>query len=182
MALAAWGWFYPFFFLPSYSAYLGASASLAAYTVSFLNAGSTVGRLLAFGGDKLGRYNMVFLSTFLMGLLILVFWIPLRSVAALIAFGVIYGFLVGVVISLIPPCIAQTSPIHEIGQRVGTLYAVISIFVLTGPPIMGVLIHNSPGQGGYTHAGVFSGVVVVVGSLFLLASRLYISKKIWAVV
>lgn len=117
-----------------------------------------------------------------MGLILLVFWIPLRTVDALIAFGVLYGFLVGVVISLIPPCVAQVSPIHEIGQRVGTLYAFISLLILTGPPINGAFLHHYPGQAGYTYSGVFSGVVVVVGSGFILASRLCVSRKLWVAV
>lgn len=48
-------WFTPFFFLSTNATRLGASASIAAYSISFLNAGSTVGRLFAAFGDRLGR-------------------------------------------------------------------------------------------------------------------------------
>jgi len=97
-----------------------------------------------------------------LGILLLAFWIPLNSVAALIVFGVIYGLFAGVVISLLPACVAQISQLHEIGARVGLVYAVVALFVLSGPPINGALLHYG-GRTGYQYVGVFSGLACLVG-------------------
>lgn len=47
--------FMPFFFITLNAERLHAAPSLASYTLSFLNGGSTVGRFVAMAGDKVGR-------------------------------------------------------------------------------------------------------------------------------
>ncbi|KAL1412194.1 hypothetical protein Q8F55_003204 [Vanrija albida] len=183
ISLASWGMFMPFFFITTHAAALGASSNMAFYTLAILNAGSTLGRLFAGVGDRLGRLNTIVGGSLLTGVLLLVFWIPLDSVPALIVFGVLFGFVAGSIISLVPPSVAQMSEPHEIGARVGLTYAILAFFTLSGPPINGALLSaGGGGRRGYQYAGVFSGVVVIAGAGLLLAARLRINKQLWAVV
>lgn len=174
--------FMPFFFLPTNAMRLGADPSLAAYTVAFLNAGSTVGRLLGGLGDKIGRFNLIVISQFVCGILLLAMWAPMSNVATLIAFSVLYGMSVGVLVSLVPACISQISEPHEIGARVGLNYGGVGLFMLAGPPINGAILRTAGQDKGYMYMGVFSGCCIILGACCATASRMSITRQLRAVV
>lgn len=174
--------FNPFFYITVNASRLGASTSLAFYCVSFLNAGSTVGRLFAGVADRWGRFNVLAGASGLVSIFLLAFWTTLHSVPALIAFAVLYGFLVGFIISLIPPAIAMISKPHEIGARVGLVYTCGSIFVLTGPPISGAFVTAYPGDRGWQYIGVFSGLVAAFGTILVTLARFKVNPKVLAIV
>lgn len=53
---------------------------------------------------------------------------------------------------------------------------------LFGPPISGALISNyGGGAKGYEMAGMFSGVVVLAGTVFTVGSRFCLNKEVFAV-
>ncbi|TXT07337.1 hypothetical protein VHUM_03057 [Vanrija humicola] len=180
-SLCCWGMFTPFFYISVYARHLGASVTLAFYCVSFMNAGSTLGRLFAFIGDRFGRYNVLIINMYVTAILLLGFWAGLPAPSALIAFGVLFGFTVGMIISMIPPCIAHISKPHEIGTRIGFMYTIMSAFTLSGPPINGVLITKYPGTTGFRAVGLFSGFSLLGGAIFATAARLAINRKIRAI-
>ncbi|WOO80333.1 MFS transporter asaE [Vanrija pseudolonga] len=183
VALASWGMFMPFFFVTTHAAQLGAGSNLAFYSLSILNAGSTLGRGFAGVADKFGRLNSITLGASLTGILLLAFWIPLNSVPALLAFAPIYGFVAGIIISLVPPSVAQMSLPHQIGARVGLTYGIMAFFTLSGPPINGALLSaGGGGRKGFQYAGAFSGAVVFAGAVCIFTARLKINKKLLAVV
>lgn len=174
-----WGLFPPFFYSAQRLLAFGGSSSLAFYCVSFLNAGSTLGRLLAGVGDKVGGLNVLTFSAFGCSILHLAFWIPLRSQAALIGFTVIYGIFTGLVISIIPACVAATCPPNMIGFRFGLGCLLCSIFSLTGSPIAGAIIAQYPHdlERGFTMAGIFSGVCAFIGGLCGIGAKLSLDKR-----
>ncbi|RBR24523.1 uncharacterized protein FIESC28_02719 [Fusarium coffeatum] len=61
------------------------------------------------------------------------------------------------------------SDASKIGARLGIISAAVGIGALLGSPVSGVII--SAGGGSYTGAQVFSGSALVVGGMFVLASR-----------
>lgn len=71
------------------------------------------------------------------------------------------------------------------GSTIGRLFAgagIVSIFALFGPPISGALISNyGGGAKGYEMAGMFSGVVVLAGTVFTVGSRFCLNKEVFAV-
>lgn len=174
--------FMPFFFLPTNAMRLGADPSLAAYTVAFLNAGSTVGRLVGGLGDKIGRFNLITASEFMCAILLLAMWVPMSNLATLIAFSVLYGLAVGVLVSLVPACISQISEPSEIGARVGLNYGGVGLFMLAGPPINGAILNSLGPDKGYRYQGVFSGLCIGIGACSVLAARMSLSRKLTAVV
>jgi MFS family permease len=174
------GMFIPFFYITSYASLLGAESNLAFYCSSFINAGSVVGRLFAGIGDYLGAFNTLSITGCMSGLLVLVWWVPLNSVGALIGFGVLYGAFAGMYISIIMPCIAQLSTQHDFGSRVGLLWGIVSVFMLTGPSAGGALLGTD--QAGYRHAGALSGAVVLGGSFLAIAARLCQDKRLRAII
>lgn len=181
-AIMSLAMFMPFFFLPTNAQRLGAKPALASYTVAFLNAGSTVGRLVGALGDVVGRFNLIIASMFMCAILLLAMWVPMASVGVLIAFSVLYGIGVGVLVSLVPACISQISEPSEIGARVGLNYGGVGLFMLAGPPINGAILSKLGPEKGYMYQGVFSGLCVGIGALCALGSRLSLSRKLKVVV
>jgi MFS family permease len=150
--------------------------------VSLINAGSTIGRLLGGIGDKVGRFNVLVVSAFLAGTLLLAFWIPAHTLPAILAFCVTYGFVAGVYIAVVSTCVAQISHVSAIGHRIGLLWALVGFVTLAGPPINGALIAQYPGEQGYRLAGAFSGAVIILGAACGLAARLRSHRTLRAVV
>ncbi|TXT08970.1 hypothetical protein VHUM_02444 [Vanrija humicola] len=176
-----WGMFTPFFFITANALRVGTRPDLAFYCLAFINAGSTLGRLLAMVGDHWGRFNVLVIAGFFNGALLLAFWIPLQNTAALIAFAIIHGFSAGMVISILGACVGQISVPAEIGRRIGAMWAVVAVFALTGPPINGALISNYPGDAGFQYAGAFSGCVVLVGAVFGVVAKWKASGSVWGI-
>ncbi|GMK57910.1 hypothetical protein CspeluHIS016_0407440 [Cutaneotrichosporon spelunceum] len=178
-----WGLYSPFFYVPGRATQLGASSSLSFYCVSFINAASTVGRMLAAVGDHWGAFNVFITAAVGMTIVCLAFWIPLHTVPQVVAFSATYGLFVGMYIAIIPACIALTGPAHEIGMRVGLLWGVAAVFALTGPPISGAFVkmhtvHGFVTDAGYQAVGIFTGIVCFVGAVCAIGSKFRISGSV----
>ncbi|WWC58876.1 uncharacterized protein I303_101421 [Kwoniella dejecticola CBS 10117] len=168
VALSILGFFVPFYYISTNAIESGASPSLAFYCIAFVNAGSSVGRLLAGFITFISPFMLIALSSMMCGIFILAMWVSLKTTAALIAFGIIYGFFSGIWISAIPPSIASISKIPEIGTRIGLLWGLCSIFALVGPPIAGAIVNGHDGLTGFRLAAVFSGVTMLAGGALSL--------------
>jgi len=164
-----WGMFTPFFYLPTYAREHGMDVNLALYTIAILNAGSLIGRLIS-GPlvSHVGRFNLLAFSCFASGILIFS-WLRITSSAPIIVYSVLYGFWSGIIIALFPTTIAAVaeSP-TEIGSLMGMAMGVYSLAGLTGAPITGAMIDR---YGGFEEAIIFSGSVVIGGSILILAVR-----------
>ncbi|KAJ9144716.1 major facilitator superfamily transporter protein [Pleurostoma richardsiae] len=165
-----YGFFVPVNYLPAQALSAGMSPDLAQYLLPILNAGSLFGRLFAgFLGDKVGRYNIFVVVCYLSGIWILALWLPDSSDPALIAFAVLFGFFSGAYVSLITPLVMQISPFAELGFRTGIVLLVTATSGLTTNPINGAILD---GSGGWNGLKIFSGVFCLVGTTFVLASRI----------
>jgi len=102
--------------------------------------------------------------------LVLAMWLPSTGNAPIITFAALYGFGSGAFVSLAPSLIAHISDVRQIGVRTGTLFAIISIAALISNPIGGALISRWDGK--YTGLQIFAGVMMVAGSILLVASRI----------
>lgn len=117
-------------------------------------------------------------------ILIFALWLPptvleVKSEAALTSFAVFFGFWSGAAISLTPVCIAQVSPVGEIGRRVGTTFSISSFGALVGVPVGGAIVDGS--------GGAFVWLVVFAGGCYVLALGAWVvarwvagPKRLWA--
>lgn len=119
--------------------------------------------------DNLGRFNMMILTTIGSSALVLALWLPSRGNVPIITFAGFYGFFSGAFVSLGPALVGQISEIRQIGVRIGTLYAFVSIAALTGSPIAGALVTRDDGR--FEWLQVFCGVAMVVGTALFIAAR-----------
>ncbi|THU84947.1 MFS general substrate transporter [Dendrothele bispora CBS 962.96] len=203
-SLVALGLFIPIFYLSSFAHdILGISSSTSFLVIATLNAGGVVGRVApAIISDRLGHFNILVPSAFLSGLFVLTAWfVPASeaeelfaqlqthhdststsvhsSLAAVLVFAVLYGVCSGAFISLINPCIVKvTKDVNVVGRRIGFFYTVISFPSLVGGPIAGSLLNSE--HGSYHGMILFSGITLIIGSLFLFIARLFVDNRIWA--
>src|ERR1700712_2207635 len=140
------------------------SANLAVYLLPILNAASIFGRILpGILADRVGRFNVMIITTAFSAIIVLALWLPSTGNAPIIVFCVLYGFSSGAFVSMGPSLIAQISPIREIGVRSGTFFLFVSLGGLTGNPIGGALV--STDNGDFTWLQLFCGLTMIVGSL-----------------
>ncbi|KAG5748249.1 hypothetical protein H9Q70_009091 [Fusarium xylarioides] len=106
------GLFVPLTYIISYATSYGMSTSDSFLLLSFLNAGSVVGRFLpGFLADIFGRLNVIIITIALCVVTVLGIWLPCDgSRGVLITFAVTFGVASGSNLSLIPIiCVAITS-------------------------------------------------------------------------
>ncbi|EQL00748.1 major facilitator superfamily transporter [Ophiocordyceps sinensis CO18] len=168
--LFLWGMFLPFNYVLLQAATVGMSPNLIPYMLPILNAVSILGRIIpGIVADKLGRYNVMIIITFISALFCLAVWTPVTNSAGIIVFMVIFGFSSGGFISLAPTLIAQISDIRQIGTRVGTAYAIQSFGALTGSPIGGSIVAAQ--HGSFLGLQLFCGFSMLAGSIVFVAAR-----------
>ncbi|RVX67783.1 hypothetical protein B0A52_07711 [Exophiala mesophila] len=156
------GLFLPFTFLVVEARSRGVPRDLSIYLISILNGASTFGRTVPnYIADKVGRFNVLVVFATLNAIMVLAVWLPTDGVAAVVCFAVFFGFTSGAVFGLVPPLIAQISPISQIGLRTGLLFGIGSVAILVGSPIGGQLIVANDGR--YTTMQGFSGAMCSVG-------------------
>ncbi|ORZ00828.1 major facilitator superfamily domain-containing protein [Syncephalastrum racemosum] len=146
--ISMWGFYIPFFFLPSYATYLGMRSEDGSAFMSVLSASSCIGRLcMGFAGDRIGRlntntYNMLMGFSVLFGLTCsscLVFMTPIScTIVGLNRFPTALSILLlGNIISVFGPTIASA-----IGDNLETidLYFFYKIFAGAAYLVGGALL------------------------------------------
>ncbi|KAJ7923776.1 major facilitator superfamily domain-containing protein [Mycena leptocephala] len=175
--------FNPFFYVGLYGSIAnGGPSTLTPYYLAIMCATAIVGRIVpGYIADRVGRFNVISLSTLLSGVLILAMWYTSTAERNLIAFSALYGFASGPFFSLLTACVVQISPVEEVGGRVGMIFVAMSTGALAGTPIGGVFIRSST-LPNFRHLILFSGIMALVGSAFFSVARLIQSRKLWAAI
>lgn len=164
--------FIPITYIASYAIHVGMDNTLSYAVIIFLNLGAIPGRFLpGLVADKLGRFNMMILTSFVCATLTLALWLASGdNIAAIISYAVLFGFWSGAAISLTPVCISQVCATEDYGKRSGTSFTVVSIGTLTGIPIGGFIQ-----QGDHSN---YYGLIIFGGVLYLSAAIAFIVAKI----
>lgn len=167
--LMVFGFFIPFFYLPSYGVAHGMSSKLASYLVSILNGASFFGRIIpGILADRVGKLNMFFAAGVSTAILIFC-WPKTHSNAAIIVFAALYGFFSGGIISMMAVNLASIAKDpKDIGTYMGMGMCVVSFAALIGPPVNGALVNHPHG---FEHLSIFSGVLVLTGSCIVLFAK-----------
>jgi L-lactate permease len=132
-----------------------------------LNAFGYPGRILsALVADAyLGPLRTLVVLSLALGVLFLG-WIGVTATGSLFVLAALFGFFngaaQGMIITGLP---SLTVDLNKIGTRSGMILAVLSIAVLTGPPIAGALIEADKGR--YLYMQIWGGCSMVVGACFV---------------
>ncbi|XHF99861.1 hypothetical protein AWENTII_003345 [Aspergillus wentii] len=178
-----WGLFAPLNYLPEMASLHGMS-DFAQYTLAIANAGSLIGRIVpGWISDRIGQFNMMCTVTSLSGILVLAFWLPLEfhtSMAGVIVFALLFGFVSGGFVSLGPPCVVSLTgdSMDSIGVKLGGFCLAIALGALTGLPIEGAIKDREGDR--FTGLMCFSGVAMILGGLCTGTARVIKGgAKIW---
>ncbi|KAI9764294.1 MAG: hypothetical protein M1840_008585 [Geoglossum simile] len=148
------------------------SPSSAVTLLIIMNGTGIAGRLIPsiLATLYFGAFNTLIPCVF-GGAVLLYSWTAVHSVSGLVAWAVVYGFLINAVQTLFPSAISfMTTDLRKMGVRVGMVFTIISFACLTGPPIAGALI--SAEKNGFVHAQLFGGTTMLCGAMFMVAARL----------
>ncbi|CAO3694646.1 unnamed protein product [Rhizopus microsporus] len=164
--ITTFGYMTPYFLLPSHANALNLDPWVGANLSAIMSAVNAVARVFTgHVGDKLGRFNSLFLCTFLCGASCLLIWTNVHNEGTLWAFAVIYGFFGGGYVALFPAVQPQVVGLENIGPAIGLLYTTNIFGYLFGTPIASALI-NLDTPPNYLNGALWAGSTIVVGSLF----------------
>lgn len=167
-----WGLFIPLTFIVSYAAANGQDANSSYTVLSYLNAGSVVGRFLpGFLSDRLGRFNVIIVTISLCCATVLGLWLPAGGSQSLtISFAVLFGFASGSNLGLVPVCLGQLCDPREFARYMTTANFLASFGTLTSPPIGGALL-GVEGDKGWMALILFSGLSYGIAFVCYLSAR-----------
>lgn len=168
----------PFFYTQLYTIVHGlAQPSFAPYLVTFLNAGSVLGRVLpALAADRYGSLTTNGLCTLLAAALAFSWLGCSASLGGLTAFALLYGAFSGGVVALAPSVVVGLSYHRDpgtVGVRMGMCFAVNGVAVLVGAPVAGAVL----GRAGWTSMIVFTGVFLAAGAVLCGGARWVVFRE-----
>ncbi|RKP14591.1 major facilitator superfamily domain-containing protein [Piptocephalis cylindrospora] len=179
--ITTFGYMAPFFFLPSYSTFIGLDASTGATLTSVMSAVNAIGRIVTgWAADRVGRLNTLFLCTFVAGLSCMVIWPFAKSLGVLIVFVLFYGFTGGGFISLFPVVAKLFIPVKDLSNAMGILFFSQAFGNLFGPAILGALLDQTAPNTSYVPGQMFCGAATIVGALIILGIKFSMEKKPFA--
>ncbi|KAH8895450.1 MFS general substrate transporter [Thozetella sp. PMI_491] len=116
-----------------------------------------------------GPVNTHIITTILFSLLTFC-WVAVHDRAGMYAFTVFFGLVNGVCQGMFLGSLASlTQDPEKMGTRMGMVHTLVAFSTLAGPPTAGAIIDRSGGK--YTYALVWAGLVVLIASGLLMASR-----------
>ena len=164
------GLYFPIYYISTYAIQFHImDSTLAFYMLPILNAASVFGRIVPnFYADRVGPLNLLVPCSLASGFLALC-WIGVKNTPGLIIFAVLYGVLSGTYVSLPPTALVNLSPhLGVVGTRMGMCFGLASLGLLIGTPVSGAILNSTDS---YLGAQLFSGLMVVIAALCLLAAR-----------
>ncbi|KAI9013161.1 major facilitator superfamily domain-containing protein, partial [Gaertneriomyces semiglobifer] len=172
----AFGYFIPFFYLPSFATNHGMSSSQGALLLGLLNGASAVGRLAwGYSSDKLGHVNTLFSCFAVSALCMLVYWPFATTFGALLGFVLIFGIFIGGFVSLLPTVAASFfGHTGHIATITGMLYTGFFFGNLFGSPIGGAMLDhfteylsNGEKEVNFTPSVIFGGGMMAIATCFV---------------
>jgi MFS family permease len=163
-------------YFASYAIANGASESTGYLLITVWNGVGIAGRWIpGYFSDKIGRFNMNVMMLVLYTMSVLIILLPFgKHIGAMYAFAGIGGFFSGSILTLLPSCLGQVTPVKEMGEKYGMLNGVLSLANLFGVPIASAVIDKGTPKD-YTNFVVFVGCLAVMGTGFWTTSRVIIA-------
>ncbi|KAI8885298.1 MFS general substrate transporter [Backusella circina FSU 941] len=176
--IGLFGYFVPYFILPSHATFLGLSSSQGTALIAVTSASTFVGRIIiGWLSDKIGMINTDIVAKIITSLSCLLIWNFANSYGTLMAFAVIFGLTSGSYYSMLSSIPAYLVGLEKLPSALSILLVsnVISEF---GTNIASAIDSNVSTSPFFTYK-MFTGVVYLVSSLFLIVLRLRVNKRLF---
>lgn len=149
----------------------------APYTITLLNVGSVIGRLLPmYLSDKYGVMNVTIFATFASAILAFG-WMGIKNLGGLVVFTILYGITSGTAVVGTQVVVMTLSPdASRMGTRLGMAFVCFGIAILIGTPIAGAIFGDFTrtrwlGGIGFSAGGLVIGVALMCLSWTFLRKR-----------
>ncbi|KAF8173184.1 MFS general substrate transporter [Mycena galopus ATCC 62051] len=150
--------------------------SFDVYLLAFANASSGVGRI--FTGvlaDRIGCMSVMIPGT-LLAAIVTYIWPFVDTLPSLIVIAIIYGFASGVFVGLQAVPLIHMGDMSDVGRRTGTLFSILALSALAGPPISGAI---ASATGNYKAVGYYAGTTMMVALAILWYVRYLMTGKLF---
>ncbi|KAJ5098638.1 hypothetical protein N7532_005639 [Penicillium argentinense] len=153
-------------------------ATMADNFITISNAANFVSRIvIGYAADKLGRLNVLFLTTIISSVSVFAFWLPATFAGdtvsynaadvLFILFAILYGCFGSAYISLFPTSLIELFGVQQFTSVNGALYLIRGIGALLGTPLTGLLL---PGQSALSAPSNYRRATITTGILLFAAS------------
>ncbi|KAJ7926158.1 major facilitator superfamily domain-containing protein [Mycena leptocephala] len=154
----------------------GIAPSFDVYLLAIANASSGVGRIMTgLLADRIGCMSVMIPGT-LLAAIVTYAWPFAGSLPSLIAVAIIYGFASGIFVGLQAVPLIHMGNMSDVGRRTGTLFSILSISALAGPPISGAI---ASATGNYKAVGYYAGSTMMVALGILCYVRYLMTGKLF---
>ncbi|KAI8977306.1 major facilitator superfamily domain-containing protein [Mycotypha africana] len=177
--IGLFGYFIPYFFIPSYATYLGLSASQGSALVAVTATCNFVGRIIAgFLADRIGKINTNFVFTVITAISCLLIWTFAHTYGSLMGFSVVFGLTSGSFFAMISPITAHLLGMEKFPSGLSLLLFsnVVPVF---GPNIASAVeagVSSAP----FFSYKMFAGIAYVLSAIFLFVLKLRINRHPFA--
>ncbi|KAJ5697486.1 hypothetical protein N7488_011170 [Penicillium malachiteum] len=172
------GYSTPLFFYAAFTRSLGYSNAMADNFITISNAANFISRIvIGYAADKLGRLNVLFVTTVLSAVAVFGFWLPATFAGTTVSvtsaevlfifFAILYGAFGSAYISLFPASLIELFGIQHFTSVNGALYLIRGMGALVGTPLTGLLL---PGQSALSSVSTYERATITVGVLLFAAS------------
>ncbi|KAG0298950.1 hypothetical protein BGZ98_010405 [Dissophora globulifera] len=174
------GYFNPYYYFPTYVQKHGGTVSTGSLLIGILNGSSAIGRVtMGLASDHMGDVNTLLISTLCSAISVLVVWMLAgNSVPAMVVFCILYGFFSGSYVAIVPTVAAHLCGISRLASVTGIVYGGIAVGTLIGSPVGGALLDLSNGVD-YKPMLLWTGFVMVAGSMLILTLKLLLNRKLF---
>ncbi|KAF9295555.1 hypothetical protein BGZ88_001870 [Linnemannia elongata] len=159
----------------------GVDKSTAALMVGLMNGASAIGRIvMGLVSDKIGSMNALCISTFAATLTLFFLWTFAKTVAVMFIFSIAYGLCCGAYLSSTVSVSAAIAGLDRLGSVTGILYAGMAIGSTIGSPTSGAILDTIGHGTDYTGVIIWSGTVMLIGSVIQFGMKFATNRNIFA--
>ncbi|KAJ1945593.1 hypothetical protein FBU59_002263 [Linderina macrospora] len=171
----------PFLMMPTYvTKVLEESRKLGLFVVTIINLTGIFGRLVAgFLSDQFGPINILIIWTALAAFSQLGLWLPFKTVPALVAAAALFGVTGSAIIGMLLNALSHMFGVARITYISGLVYMTYSIASLATAQSASLMLDTVGHGTDYTWTIIYTGLLLVVSTLILVALRLKLSTKLF---
>ncbi|CEI97697.1 hypothetical protein RMCBS344292_11824 [Rhizopus microsporus] len=176
--IGLFGYFIPYFFLPSYATYVGLTETQGSALVTVSAAGNFVGRVaIGFLADRIGKINSNLIFVIITSLSSFLIWTFANSYGSLMAFSVVFGLTSGAYFAQISPITASILGMKQLSSGL-SLLLLTNVIPVFGPNIASAIetgVSSTP----FFSYKMFTGVAYLLSAVFILILRLRLSRRLF---
>ncbi|KAL9544195.1 hypothetical protein MBANPS3_007744 [Mucor bainieri] len=177
--IGLFGYFVPYFFLPSYASYLGLDESKGSALVAVSSACNFVGRVITgILADRIGKVNTNLIFTLITALSCLLIWTFASNYGTLMAFSTVFGLTSGSYFALISPITAYLLGMDRFPSGL-SLLLVTNVIPVFGSNIASAIEAGVSSEPFFSYK-MFSGVAYLVATITLVVLKLRLNRNPFA--